>query len=293
MKKFHTIILVGFFIVIGLIIFPRIINMPTPVLNKKEPATFIQPRVEVATSSAFTPQITVVYDNYPYQKGLQTDWGFACLIEGTEKTILFDTGTDGLMLLANLEKLGKDLAEINTVILSHAHSDHIGGLSAFLEQNQEVEVYLLKSFPESFKEQVGRTGTSLIEVDKSDEICPHVHTTGELGTGAKEQSLVIDTDMGLIVITGCAHPGVVEIATRAKELFSKDIILVMGGFHLFATDEKGIENIITDLQNLGVANVAPCHCSGDKARQMFNDAFKDHYLNVGVGRVITVDDLMS
>jgi 7,8-dihydropterin-6-yl-methyl-4-(beta-D-ribofuranosyl)aminobenzene 5'-phosphate synthase len=292
MKKFHIIMLASFFVAIGLIIFPRIINMPTPVLNKKEPATFIQPKVEVATSSAFTPRVTIVYDNYPYQEGLLSDWGFACLIEGIEKTILFDTGADGSMLLANLDKLGKNLAEINTVVLSHVHSDHTGGLFAFLEQNKEVEVYLLKSFPSSFKEQVRRAGASLVEVDKSREICPRVHTTGELGAGIKEQALVINTAKGLVVITGCAHPGVVEIAAQAKELLDRDLLLVMGGFHLFSTSEKGIEDIITDLQKLDAANVAPCHCSGDKARQIFKDVYQDHYLKAGVGRVITVDDLI-
>jgi len=292
MKKFHIIMLAIFFVAIGLIIFFRIINMPTPVLNKKEPATFIQPKVEVATSSAFMPRVTIVYDNYPYQEGLLSGWGFSCLIEGIEKTILFDTGTDGSILLANLDQLGINLGKIDIVVLSHIHGDHTGGLFTLLEQNKEVEVYLLESFPNSFKEQVRQAGANLVEVDKSREICPRAHTTGELGAGIKEQALVLDTDMGLIVITGCAHPGVVEIATQAKELFSKDLLLVMGGFHLFSTSEKGIEDIIADLQKLGVANVAPCHCSGDKARQMFKDVFKDHYLKVGVGRVIKVDDLI-
>jgi len=71
--------------------------------------------------------ITVMSDNNSYQGGLETAWGFSCLIQGTENTILFDTGGDGSILLANMEKLGFDPKEIELIVLSHMHWDHIDG----------------------------------------------------------------------------------------------------------------------------------------------------------------------
>jgi 7,8-dihydropterin-6-yl-methyl-4-(beta-D-ribofuranosyl)aminobenzene 5'-phosphate synthase len=213
------------------------------------------------------------------------------LLEGAEKTILFDTGADGSTLLSNMNKLGIDITNIDTLVLSHSHTDHAGGLLDFLKHNHQVTVYALASFPNNFKEHIKQTGASLIEVDKSKEICPNIFTTGELGLGIKEQALVLNTAKGLIVVTGCAHPGIVEITGQVKKLINQNVLFIIGGFHLFSTSEKGIENIISDLENLGVANVAPCHCSGDQARQMFKNVFQEHYLDVGVGRVITIADL--
>ena len=78
--------------------------------------------------------ITVIYDNNPYKEGLETAWGFAASITGTEKTILFDTGGDGSILLNNMQKLAIDPNGIDTVVLSHIHPDHTGGLNSFLEK---------------------------------------------------------------------------------------------------------------------------------------------------------------
>jgi len=80
-------------------------------------------------------EMRILFDNNPYEKGLEVSWGFSCLIKGAEKTILFDTGGDGSILMANIEKMGIDPSEIDLVVLSHDHLDHTGGLSAFLEKN--------------------------------------------------------------------------------------------------------------------------------------------------------------
>jgi 7,8-dihydropterin-6-yl-methyl-4-(beta-D-ribofuranosyl)aminobenzene 5'-phosphate synthase len=72
--------------------------------------------------------ITIVYDNNPYKKGLETAWGFSCIVRGTEKTILFDTGGDGSLLIRNMKALGIDPKEIDLIFLSHIHRDHVGGL---------------------------------------------------------------------------------------------------------------------------------------------------------------------
>ncbi len=236
-------------------------------------------------------KITVVYDNYLYKEGLKTGWGFSCVIEGAGKTILFDTGGDAPTLLYNMEKLGIHPENIDTIVLSHIHGDHVGGLFGFLRENSNVTVHLLKSFDKRFKEDVRSLGAKVVEIHEPAEICKGIYTIGEMGFWIKEQSLIVNTDKGLIVITGCAHPGIVNIVAKAKELLGKDVLLVMGGFHLMGKSRNEIGKIIDDFRKLGVRYVGASHCSGDTARKMFEDEYKEYFINVGVGRVIKGDDL--
>jgi 7,8-dihydropterin-6-yl-methyl-4-(beta-D-ribofuranosyl)aminobenzene 5'-phosphate synthase len=120
------------------------------------------------------------------------------------------------------------------------------------------------------------------------EILPGVYTTGEVGSGIVEQALAVETGDDLVVVTGCAHPGVVEMVHRAREVVEGEVALVMGGFHLGGADGRQIEGIIADFRRLGVQRVAPCHCTGDRARQIFADAFGTDFIPAGVGCVITV-----
>ena len=235
--------------------------------------------------------ITVIYDNNPYKEALETSWGFSCLITGTEKTILFDTGADGGLLLSNMEKLAITADSIDTVVLSHIHGDHTGGLRSFLEKNPQITVYLPRSFPEGFKNDIRKYKAKVIEVEQPLKICEDVYSTGQLGIWIKEQSLIIKTDKGLVIVTGCAHPGIVKIVNTAKELLKDDVLLVMGGFHLEWASAGKIEKIISAFKQLNVRYVGPCHCSGDKARTLFRKHFGKNYINIGAGKVITVADL--
>ena len=267
----------------------------------------------VSTPGVKNLKITVTYDNNPYKQGLETAWGFAAFITGfvlrskaTEKgtdpqpplatgvagawkTILFDTG--GRLLLDNMQKLAIEPDSIDVVVLSHIHPDHTGGLAGFLEKNPNVTVYLPKSFPKKFKDNVRDHGTGIVEVEESMQICENVYSTGQLGRLIKEQSLIIRTDNGLVIVIGCAHSGIVNIVSTAKELIKDDILLVMGGFHLEWATKGRIEKIISAFKRLGVRCVGPCHCSGHKARCLFEKHFGSSYINIGAGKVITLADL--
>ncbi len=232
--------------------------------------------------------VTVLYDNNAYDERLETAWGFSCLVEGLEDTILFDTGRDSALLLRNMRTLEIDPRNIDVVVISHNGDDHVGGLTGFLEESRFVTVYMPRSFPESTKEGTRRVGAEVVQVHEPVEICEHAHSTGELGDEIKEQSLVIETEQGLVVITGCAHPGIVNVVRRAKELRSGEVYLVLGGFHLDSASEASIADIVEDFQQLGVREVAPSHCLGDRARHAFETAYGERFTPVGIGSRLRV-----
>ena len=237
--------------------------------------------------------LTVVYDNNSFKPGLQTSWGFSCVVRGTEKTILFDTGGNGNVLLENMNRLDIHPEEIDMIVLSHIHGDHVGGIDQFLERNPRVEVVLPQSFPGNFKKRLLQYGAGIVEVQDDTEICRNVYSTGVMGLGILEQSLMIQTQRGLIIITGCAHPGIVKIVRKAKDLLNNDVLLVMGGFHLTGTSPANIRGIIADFRKLGVNYDAPCHCSGDTARQLFQAEYAENYIGIGVGKTIHYHELVK
>jgi 7,8-dihydropterin-6-yl-methyl-4-(beta-D-ribofuranosyl)aminobenzene 5'-phosphate synthase len=249
----------------------------------------IEPNNAVCDSNKVS--ITVVYDNNTHKEGLEPAWGFSCVIAGLEKTILFDTGGNGSLLLENMSKVGIEPNSIDIVVLSHAHWDHTGGMESFLQKNHAVDVFVPESFPRDFIEMVSSRGAGIREVEQPAEICQSVHSTGQLGTSIKEQGLIVRTDKGMILITGCAHPGIVHMVRRTKELFNEDIRLVMGGFHLSAAGNAEINDIIKAFKELQVRYAAPCHCTGDNARTLFAEQFGDRYIDIGAGRVVAVKDL--
>jgi 7,8-dihydropterin-6-yl-methyl-4-(beta-D-ribofuranosyl)aminobenzene 5'-phosphate synthase len=232
--------------------------------------------------------ITVVYDNNTYDPRLQRAWGFACLVERGETTILFDTGGDGTLLLSNMDSLGFDPADLDIVLLSHIHGDHTGGLGTLLATGIRPMVYLPSSFPADFKTQI-RAQTDLVEVNQVVEIIEGVYTTGQMGSGIIEHALILKTTEGLVVVTGCAHPGIVEMVRQAKAVGGDELYLVLGGFHLGSASKAQVKEIISDFRWLGVQNVAPCHCTGDQATDLFHQDYGDRFVRSGVGKVLVFD----
>jgi 7,8-dihydropterin-6-yl-methyl-4-(beta-D-ribofuranosyl)aminobenzene 5'-phosphate synthase len=233
-------------------------------------------------------RLHIVFNNLPCKAGLQTGWGFACLIDGLPGTILFDTGGDGNVLLSNMHHLGLDAETVQAVVLSHIHGDHTGGLDAFLARNPDVTVFVPESFPASFQREVVRLGAAIKPVSGARKLLDGVYSTGEMNHGIKEQALILDTARGLVVITGCAHPGVAEMAQRAHSFLGKDIYLLTGGFHLGGRSDAEIRAIIRRLKALGVEKVAPSHCTGDKAIRLFRQAWGEDFIEGGLGAVIEI-----
>jgi 7,8-dihydropterin-6-yl-methyl-4-(beta-D-ribofuranosyl)aminobenzene 5'-phosphate synthase len=199
-------------------------------------------------------KLTVVYDNEVRKQGLKSGWGFSSLVEiEGAPPLLFDTGADGTTLLYNMKKLSIDPRQIGIIVISHAHGDHTGGLHSILEVNPDAELYVPSS---SWSPLPGRKVTA---VTGPMQICAEVFSTGELK--GVEQSLVLRTNKGIVVLTGCAHPGVREIL-RAASRFGR-ISGIVGGLHGFH-----------DFDQLGeLSLICPCHCTQYKSEicQLFRE----------------------
>jgi 7,8-dihydropterin-6-yl-methyl-4-(beta-D-ribofuranosyl)aminobenzene 5'-phosphate synthase len=229
--------------------------------------------------------LTIVFDNNAGpDPDLGTAWGFGGLIQGFSKTILFDTGGDGELLLANMRHLGLDLGQLDAIVLSHIHEDHTGGLPSVLAERPGVPVYMPVGFGEEFIQRVQSLGGQPIEADESVEICPGIRTTGTMGKGRiEEHGLCLDTPDGWVLVTGCAHPGIHKMVRQAEQLTGDPPYLVVGGYHMGNRSEKGTLAMIKRFEELGVRRAAPCHCSGDLTRTVFKQRLGDRCRLVGVG----------
>jgi 7,8-dihydropterin-6-yl-methyl-4-(beta-D-ribofuranosyl)aminobenzene 5'-phosphate synthase len=230
--------------------------------------------------------VTILFDNFWTDDRLNIGWGFAALLETPEHTILFDTGADGDALLENMRLLGKDPTAVEAIVISHAHHDHTGGLAALFDLGARPPVYLLGAFPAGLRDEVANSA-SVIESAAGQEIVPGIRTTGQVGSEIPEQALILDTAKGIVVITGCAHPGIVQMVERARGLSSKPLHLVMGGFHLMQATGGEIERVLTEFQRLGVERAGPTHCSGLITMNAFQNTYGENFQRLGVGRVLT------
>lgn len=238
-------------------------------------------------------RLTDIYDNVSLKRGIIPGWGFSALLSGPGFELLFDTGADVKILKDNMELLEVSPNSLDGIFLSHPHCDHVGGLSAILRKNPDLKVYLTEAFPGVLKDKIKDYGAKLVELNEPGEILPNVHSTGEIkgdyrGNDLPEQSLIISTGNGPVVVSGCAHPGISVIVKKASEIMAEPPYLVAGGFHLGSSEAGQIRNVIEEFQSQSVEKLAPTHCTGDRATAMMQEAYGDDYLKLGAGQVIEV-----
>jgi len=235
-------------------------------------------------------RITYLYDNTTIAPALKADWGFACLVEGRGRTVLFDTGTKPDVLRDNLATLKIDVTRAQALVFSHPHGDHTMGAGA-LPVMKGLPVYAGEHFqlPPPVEAELARVGARRIAVpaDSPVEVFPGIAVMSEMsGAGTYEESLVVDTPEGSVVIVGCAHPGIVAMLRRVADTTKRPIHMVIGGFHLLQTPADDVRKIIAEFRSLGVAWAGPTHCTGDEAMRLFREAYGDHYVPGGVGTVV-------
>jgi 7,8-dihydropterin-6-yl-methyl-4-(beta-D-ribofuranosyl)aminobenzene 5'-phosphate synthase len=266
-------------------------------------------------------QITILYDAFGQDSRMQKDWGYAALVEYGGKRILFDSGNNPRILAANARAKGIDLTKLDFVVMSHRHGDHMGGLSYLLSVNPKVTIYAPKEsfgvygadLPGSFYRretslppekryysgdppEVMHFGSAWPDanfqlIDKNTEIAPDIHlvtlVSDKPGTlELREVSLAINTPEGLIIIVGCAHPGIEKIAESASTI-NPHIHFIVGGLHLVVTPDPEIERVVTALHDrFKVDYIAPGHCTGEPAFAALQRTFGDHYVYAGLGATL-------
>lgn len=217
-------------------------------------------------------------------------WGVSFIIG---ENVLFDTFGDKDIFLENARKFGVDFSKVEHIIISHEHWDHISGLPCVLEKNKNVFVYVCGGFSKDFKDKIKSYGAKVIENSGWREIVKGIYISGEfLGKYKEEiiyeQAVCVKTDKGLSLITGCAHPGIVNMAVNAEDYFKEDITFLAGGFHLKEKTTNEIKEIIKKLKEMGVNSVAPMHCTGKAVSLELKQEYKEDFIELKEGSFIDI-----
>ena len=238
-------------------------------------------------------EITIICDNFVHRQEIPAGWCFSCLVRSPSQTVLFDTGSDGQMLLENMRLLDINPRDIHTVFISHHHWDHTGGLAAFLNAAGRADVWMPASSQQLVERTAGQAPFTPRPVTKALEVVPGISTTGEISGPVPEHAMIVSLPAGQVVITGCAHPGIVKIVEYARRLRGGPILLAIGGFHLGGHSVQSITAAADRLLAMDVVYAAPTHCSGETARRIFAERFGRRFIAAGTGMIIRASQLTT
>ncbi|MHA1440206.1 MAG: MBL fold metallo-hydrolase [Promethearchaeota archaeon] len=225
------------------------------------------------SENSFSFKIYIVFDNCCVKKGFLAGFGFSALIYNffTENYLLFDTGGNAEILLHNLEEFNVDVADIRKVIISHNHYDHSGGLDGVYRRNPEIEIYVPLENAKSYENHY--FNSKVIGVKSYTLIEKNVFSSGQFSGFIPEQALFLKTKNDkMIVLVGCAHPGLEKFIIKAREI--SDIKAIIGGFHGFRK--------FSYLENIEV--IGACHCTSHK--NQIQRRFPNLFKKICVGSVL-------
>ncbi len=267
-------------------------------------------------------EILTLVENTVNSPELMAEHGLSYLIKIDNEKFLFDTG-QGYVLLNNAQKLEVKFNELNAVILSHGHYDHVGGLEDVLKKVDRMDVY---THPDAFvpkysirndeerstgmpksKDEYQELGAVFHFNRDKRKLNKYLMLTGEIPrnndfeTVSKsfyikkngellnddiidDQALIIKTQKGLVVVLGCAHSGVVNTLEYVSEITGeKNIYAVLGGTHLKGAGDKRIDETISIFKKFNVKHIAVSHCTGFKAAAKLYSVFGENFKQNNVG----------
>jgi len=272
-------------------------------------------------------KVTTLSENHIAQgsRNLVAEHGLCFCVETGDRRILFDTGQN-LAIANNAGVLKIDLGRIDTVVLSHGHYDHSGGLKSLLACNPD---FTLVAHPDVFghklkgadasatyigipveKKLLVQKGVKLTLGSAPVEIAPGIMTTGEIplennfeavesgfflkrdykiapDTLADDRALILDTDKGLVVLLGCSHRGVVNTLNHVLTLTGLNRIhAVLGGLHLGKASDAKLKEISNCLRDFGLERIGVGHCTGPRAFLALSNELNDKVFLNTVGNVI-------
>jgi len=260
--------------------------------------------------------------------GTLGEHGFSALIEPSQgEPLLFDTG-QGLTLLHNARRMNRDLSKVHNVVISHGHYDHTGGLLPLLTECGPKQIlahpgiftprFRIKDSGECCpigmphgRDQLEAAGGTFGLSKEFREIAPGIWLTGEVPrvtsfeTGDRglycdsagqcldatpdDQSLMLETKRGLVVILGCCHAGLVNTLEQIARLSGRhDIYAVIGGTHLGFCGNEQLERTISALKGRGVHKVAASHCTGFAASARLAREMPKEFQSALVGYTLEV-----
>ncbi len=235
-------------------------------------------------------EIKILFDRKRLDQNFLAGWGVSYLI-GNQ--ILFDTGEAPDCLLHNMGRMNVKVNDIKKVVISHDHFDHIGGLWEILQKCPGVDLYICAGCSNGFKKKVKPYECNIIEVEPFMKIGDGIYTTGQIERTYSqdyivEQALVLETKKGVTIITGCAHPGIINVVETIKKHTPENIYLIMGGFHLMGSSSRKLLDVNNRLMELCVQHVGPGHCTGEDAENIFQKSYGKNFVDVKAGTSIEV-----
>lgn len=268
-------------------------------------------------------KITVLSDNIaPSDSSLKGEWGLSFHIVENGKTYLLDTGASSLFS-DNAESLGVNLSEVDIGILSHAHYDHSDGMDKFFSLNKTARFYISSNCNNScygkkfiFTKYIGiKKGLT----DKHRDRIVRVNGTQKLGEGVHlvchtcnnldligkkaglykkinkklipddfdhEQTLVFETEKGLVIFNSCSHAGPENILREVEEVFcGKSVYAYFGGLHLYKSSEEEIRKMAEVLKKSSLQLIVTGHCTGDKPYKILKEILGSRLEQLYVGKV--------
>lgn len=267
---------------------------------------------------------TILIDNIT-ENSLIPEWGLAVFIEHDGHKFLLDTGASD-KFISNAEALGIDIGEAAFGVLSHAHYDHANGMGAFFEKNSQAKFYLRAGAGENcygkrwiFSKYIGihrgyldTYKERIIYADGDYEIIPGVtllphKTEGLEQIGEKaglyikkngrkcpdcfdhEQSLVIDTDKGLVIFNSCSHGGADHIIQEVSSTYpDKKMYALIGGFHLYQSSEEEVRGLAGRIRETEIEKIYTGHCTGKKAFDILKEELGEQARQLYTGLEIVI-----